>query len=283
MVDVRAQQNGEHPVDSPTWKEIEGLIRQKFGLSVAEWLVDLATTLRGSTGTLPIIASHTAPKLNATLKTRDDPASLGSCLKSGQDSYDIFFSPDQSSEQLNFTIAHECGHIILDRLSIGLSVTGEDVELFCDLFALFLLAPVSFLDEYLTDDRLDLSTIDNLSGMLRVPLDKLKLLIADLFPVAFISWKGNNGIQYVGDIDLTMFEEEICRIVSSAETHGEYVPIESSDLIVKTLRKTSDGGRGLVVTEPQGRSSESAISIAKRMKRRCVVEQQPGSWVARSR
>lgn len=188
--------------------DVERLIFDRYGLTLLPWISDIAASLRGRSGTLPVNAASIASDVGASVRHVDDAASFGSTEYLSQGRFEIRLGTDLTPEQANFTIAHEVGHVMLHRASDGSLVSGEVVEDICDTFASYLLCPLQFVDGYLVDHGLSLKTVAQLSSTLQVPEEALAHLIADFYPATYC-WGTLGHMRCRGPFDASSFRREI--------------------------------------------------------------------------
>lgn len=101
--------------------------------------------------------------------------------------YHIFYNPDMSSTRLNFTIAHEMGHIILGHHRfmkgriLASSADGRILETHANIFARNLLMPITRVKDYLQTKSIgEIAEIFEVSNhMVRVRLEVLELDIQE--------------------------------------------------------------------------------------------------------
>lgn len=206
---------------------IDRVVDEQFGMSGTSWALDLAASLRGLSGRLPISASAIATSLGIPVVVEPAAGYYGSLNECPDGSMSISICDALSPEEENFTIAHELGHELLHRASGGALRSGDDVERFCDLFAAHLLCPLSFVNQTVKTKRLTMATVTGLARSLVVPRRKLLELIASLYPVTYF-WGNRAKVQQKGAFSVVPFVDAIISRINAEGSRGSICWILSS-------------------------------------------------------
>jgi hypothetical protein len=190
---------------------IEELVRSRLSLSVVDWILDLGATLRGRAGQLPIDAECVARTLRVAVADTDMSSSFGATHLVSEQLYRIEIASDLTPDQRNFTIAHELGHVMLHRLSDGALQSGDDVELFCDLFGAHLLCPLSYLHDYLSGRRIGIGSLSFIASELNMPFSALAKMVARHYPVTYF-WGDEDAPEHFGPYPVAHFRTFIEKI-----------------------------------------------------------------------
>ena len=187
---------------------INDLITDRFGLPLLTWMLDVAASLRGRSGVLPIASEEVAKGLGLSVRLADDPASFGSTEFSEDGSCIISIGPDLDKVHRNFTLAHEIGHAVFFRATDGKLTTGDELERLCDLFAAYLLAPLGYVDRQLRGPGPNLQSIAHMAQVLQISERGLWLLISEHYPITFW-WRRMGQLNSLGPFRIHGFSAEI--------------------------------------------------------------------------
>ncbi len=232
-------------------------IQDRYGKQFAEWARDVAASIRGIGGSLPIVARDAAASLRVVIKTLEDPGALGSTTPQGSDEYLIQVSPGQSLAQENFTVAHELGHVLLHRAFDGRFVDGPQVETACDVIAAHMLCPLTFVDASLRKHGLNLETTSLISRELRIPEEQLWLFLSIYYPSTYFS--GLEPQDAVGQFSLQPFAEAVRDLMSADPVGGRITVCRKSEGVdqwsLEVAPNDAGGLRGIL--KPFGRGVKS--------------------------
>ena len=103
-------------------------------------------------------------------------------LHRGKHGYRIVCSSDQPLARQRFTVAHEFGHVIIERTGRNPPRKGPKVERVCDMLATELLMPTSVFRRLLPE-RLSISAIVDLAKSFRTSMKSTAIRCAELLPV----------------------------------------------------------------------------------------------------
>jgi hypothetical protein len=187
---------------------IDDLISERFGLPLLTWILDVAASLRGRSGVLPIASEGIATELGLSVRCSDDPASFGSTEFSEDGSCTISIGTDLDGARRNFTLAHEIGHAVFFRATNGILTTGDELERLCDLFAAYLLAPLGYVDRQLRGPGPNLGSIASMAQVLQISERGLWLLISEHYPITFW-WSRMGQLNSVGPFRIDRFGSDI--------------------------------------------------------------------------
>ena len=115
------------------------------------------------------------------------------------DGFRIVCSSDQAHARQRFTVAHELGHVILERTGRNPPRTGPAVERVCDMLATELLMPASVF-EHLLPARLTIPGIVGLANTFQTSITSTAIRCAELRPVCIFFVTGSHVTQGYGGI-----------------------------------------------------------------------------------
>lgn len=187
---------------------IENLISSRYGLSVSRWMLDIVTSIRGRSGSLPIAAEVLASSLGIKLVEELNPAGFGSTHMLSENEFRITVASGLGADNRNFTIAHELGHIFFLKASNGQLTDGRALERFCDLFGAYLLAPIQFVHKHLRTRGANIKSIAVLAKSLDIPQQALWKLLGEHYPMSFW-WTEEGTLDWIGQFDLKQIEESL--------------------------------------------------------------------------
>ena len=104
--------------------------------------------------------------------------------------YRIVCSSDQTTARQRFTVAHELGHVILERTGRNPPRKGPTVERVCDMLATELLMPTAVFRRLLPE-RLTISAIMDLARSFQTSKKSTAIRCAELLPVCVFFVIGN--------------------------------------------------------------------------------------------
>src|SRR5258708_4143381 len=88
----------------------------------------------------PTDLDRVCEKLGVSVRDSDELIGSGALVKDGE-AFQILCASDLSPERRRFTIAHELGHLVIERSSGGIVRQSKELECLCDIFAAELLMP----------------------------------------------------------------------------------------------------------------------------------------------
>ena len=116
-----------------------------------------------------------------------------------KDGFRIVCSSDQVHTRQRFTVAHELGHVIVERTGRNPPRTGPAVERVCDMLATELLMPASVF-EPLLPTRLTIPGVVGLSKTFQTSITATAIRCAELRPVCIFFVTGGHVTQGYGGI-----------------------------------------------------------------------------------
>lgn len=266
----------EFACQSKDRSSIEETVLWNFGLTLSRWMLDLAATARGRAGRLPIDAQAIAILLGVQFDEAVESGTAGSATVT-PDGATISIADDIHGAERNFTIAHELGHVLLHRASDGEWIDGQDVEHLCDMFAAYLLAPVTFVDGHLREHGATMGSVTTLAETCAIPVRGLAALLTEHYPLS-LWWRHREVLHGVGRFDVSVFEEEINGLLA-AEGSRTRIHFEVNGIrewVIEAARDTS-GSFGLV--KPTGTAVRDAPAVrAINEPRRRLFEAESGDW-----
>ena len=116
-----------------------------------------------------------------------------------KDGFRIVCSSDQAQGRQRFTVAHELGHVIVERTGRNPPRTGPAVERVCDMLATELLMPASVF-EPLLPTRLTMPGVVELSETFQTSITSTAIRCAELRPVCIFVVTGGHVTQGYGGV-----------------------------------------------------------------------------------
>jgi hypothetical protein len=258
---------------------IESLIVRRYGLSVTRWMLDIVTSIRGRSGTLPIAAEGLASSLGIKLVEELSPARFGSTEMLDGNEFKISVAISLDADDRNFTIAHELGHIFFLKATDGQLTSGPAVERLCDLFGAYLLAPIQLVHRHLRTHGATISSIEGLAESLSLPQRALWKLIAEHYPVSFW-WIRENTFDWVGRFDLKPIEDNI-RNLRGGELRSKRSRVvrPMTGISEWSIEGCFDGGSTYGIVKPVGRHvRQSPLVKSINVPREHLLKSQTGEW-----
>jgi IrrE N-terminal-like domain len=168
------------------------LDRAGSGESVEDAVARLADECLAGVRFPPTDLESVGEKLGITGIHAEDIAGSGELRKEG-DGFRIVYSSYLPPASRRFTIAHELGHAILERLDSGPHRAGREVERLCDLFAVDLLMPRNAFMER-AEGEISTQKIFDLAKHFRTSISATALRYADLFHISAFAYDEESGI-----------------------------------------------------------------------------------------
>jgi hypothetical protein len=141
----------------------------------------------------------------------------------------IFFSPNQSSQRLRFTLAHELGHAVLHKTGPRCPQRGEVVEHVCNRIAAEILMPTEDLRARYRE-KPSIDTIHSIADVYAVSRTAAALRVSDLWRVgAFeveqgkIVWRSRVSWRFLAGVDASF--KEIINKAMQGQSGAEVISV----------------------------------------------------------
>jgi Zn-dependent peptidase ImmA (M78 family) len=219
-----------------TWRSTAAreLCNRTSSASVEYAVLEIVSTLLDNVRCPPTDLAAVCEKLKVPVIESDDLVGSGALVEQNGE-FQIIYAPGLSPQRRRFTIAHEIGHLIVERSSQnGVRQSGE-LERLCDVFATELLMPTSTFTE-IVGPTFRLRDLPSLAKNFQVSLTSAAIRLAEVKRVSVFEVSENRiawgvGIVRRGSIGRLddSFREPIAKaLAGQAGSDKAYININES-------------------------------------------------------